>query len=660
MVGLRGASRREREMAGEKVLIVDDRVENIEFIVDYVLKPHGYTHAAARDGAEGLRLARKERPDLMLLDMNMPKLNGIEVLEALRSEKIQIPVIMMTFHGSETLAVAAFRLGIRDYIVKPFQVEEMLEAIERALTEVRLRRERDELTARLVKVNRQLEQRVRELNALFGIGKSVTAVLDLEKVLSRLVEAAVYLTNAEEGSLLLVDKQTDELYMLAAQGFEDRIARAFRLRVEDSLAGRVVKTGEPLILHSDETHRIKTSYLVKALVYVPLKVKDRVSGVLGVDNRQTDRRFTQHDKQLLSALADYAAIALENARLFGEVGDERAKLATILGSAEEPVLVTSGPDNRVLLANAAARRAFGLSATGEEGRPLAKLINNRQLAEFVAGVPEASPAQKDEIFLDDGRVFYATLTPIPDVGHAIIMQDITHLKELDRMKTEFVSTVSHDLRSPLTSMTGYVHMLSAVGPLNEKQQEFIARIVRGADHMAELINDLLDIGKIEAGLEMALVACDLGDMTREMIEQLKGQAAGKSHKLVYQGPAQPAMVLGDKLRLRQVINNLIGNAIKYTPAGGEIDATVQVKDSLALLSIEDNGIGIPPADLPYIFDKFYRVEAQETADIQGTGLGLAICKSVVEKHGGRIWAESERGKGSIFRVALPRLARSTT
>jgi signal transduction histidine kinase len=113
------------------------------------------------------------------------------------------------------------------------------------------------------------------------------------------------------------------------------------------------------------------------------------------------------------------------------------------------------------------------------------------------------------------------------------------------------------------------------------------------------------------------------------------------------------------LRLRQVISNLIGNAIKYTPAGGEIDAAVQVKDSTTLLSIEDNGIGIPPADLPYIFDKFYRVGTDETADIQGTGLGLAICKSVVEKHGGHIWAESELGKGSIFRVSLPRLARAT-
>ena len=208
-------------------------------------------------------------------------------------------------------------------------------------------------------------------------------------------------------------------------------------------------------------------------------------------------------------------------------------------------------------------------------------------------------------------------------------------------------------------MTGYVHMLGAVGPLTDRQQEFVARIVRGADQMAELINDLLDIGKIEAGLEMELGACDLGAMAQDTIEQFKGQAVGKNHKLVYRGPAQPAMVLGDKLRLRQVISNLLGNAIKYTPAGGEIGATVQVKDSIALLSIEDNGIGIPPADLPYIFDKFYRVETKETADIQGTGLGLAICKSVVEKHGGRIWAESEPGKGSIFRVALPRLGQAT-
>jgi DNA-binding NtrC family response regulator len=155
-------------MAGEKVLVVDDSKENIEFIVDYVLKPNGYVPSTARDGAQGFRKAQSERPDLILLDMNMPQMTGIEVLEALHREGLEIPVILMTFHGSETLAVTAFRQGVKDYILKPFQVEEMLDAIERALTEVRLRRERDDLMARLMNTNRTLEQRVRELNTRFG------------------------------------------------------------------------------------------------------------------------------------------------------------------------------------------------------------------------------------------------------------------------------------------------------------------------------------------------------------------------------------------------------------------------------------------------------------------------------------------------------------
>lgn len=643
-------------MPGERVLVVDDNKENINFIVDYVLEPNGYVTSAAYDGVEGFHKAQNEHPDLILLDMNMPMMTGIEVLEALRQAELQIPVILMTFHGSESLAVSAFRQGVKDYILKPFKVDEMLEAIERALTEVRLRRERDDLMERLVNANRALEQRVKELNTLFGIGKSVTALLNLDKLLARLVEAAVYLTGAEEGSLLLVDEQTNELYMVAAQGIEERVARSFRIRVEDSLAGGVVRSGEPIVIGGDEAQHIKTSYLVKSLIYVPLKVKNRVSGVLGVDNRQTDRGFAKHDMRLLSVLAGYAAIALENARLFAEVESERTKLATVLAGTEEPVLVTTGRDDRVLLANAAARRAFDLGATVVEGHPLAQLLENEELVDFVTGAPDTGSAQKDEIPLSDGRTLYATLTPIPGVGRAVIMQDITHLKELDQMKTEFVSTVSHDLRSPLTSIMGYAQMLKAVGPLNDKQGDFIERIMRGVNQITELINDLLDIGRIEAGVDMDMERCDMAAITEAVVEQLKVTATKKNQKLVFQSPVEKTSVEGDDLRLRQVVGNLVGNAIKYTPEGGEIGVTVQLEDSTVLLRVEDDGIGIPPTDLPYIFDKFYRVESDETADIHGTGLGLSICKSVVEKHGGRIWAESMPGTGSVFYVALPILA----
>jgi len=640
-------------MAGERVLIVDDSKENVEFIVDYVLEPNGYMASIAHDGAEGLSKAQEEYPDLILLDMNMPKMTGIEVLEALRDKGLHIPVILMTFHGSETLAVTAFRQGVKDYILKPFQVEEMLEAMERALSEMRLRQERDELMARLVNANRTLEQRVKELNTLFGIGKSVTALLELDRLLARLVEAAVYLTGAEEGSLLLVDEETNELYMVAAQGIDKRMARSFRIRVEDSLAGEVIRTGEPIMLDGNESQRIKTAYLVKSIIYVPLNVKNRVSGVLGVDNRQTDRSFTKHDLRLLSVLAGYAAIALENARLFAEVESERTKLATVLGNAEEPVLVTTGRDDRVLLANAAARRAFDLGASVVEGHPLVQLIDNKDLVDFVTNASETGSAQKSEIPISNGRTLYATLTPIPDVGRAVIMQDITHFKELDQMKTEFVSTVSHDLRSPLTSILGYAQMLKSIGPLDEKQELYVERITAGVNQITELINDLLDLGRIEAGVDMDMTICDICAMGEEVAGQFQDAAAGKGQRLLYHAPAQPALVKGNDLRLRQVISNMISNAIKYTPEEGEIHLTVRLENSIVLLSVKDNGMGIPANDLPYIFDKFYRVESDETADIQGTGLGLSICKSVVEKHGGRIWAQSTLGKESVFFVALP-------
>jgi signal transduction histidine kinase len=137
------------------------------------------------------------------------------------------------------------------------------------------------------------------------------------------------------------------------------------------------------------------------------------------------------------------------------------------------------------------------------------------------------------------------------------------------------------------------------------------------------------------------------------MEELVDTAGRKNQQLVYPGSDRANLVLGNERRLRQVISNLIGNAIKYTPEDGEIRLQIRQEDGTVLLSVTDNGIGIPPADLPYIFDKFYRVESDETADIQGTGLGLSICKSVVEQHGGQIWADSEHGCGSVFYVALP-------
>lgn len=638
-------------MAGERILVVDDRSENIDFIVEYVLKPNGYRALTARDGEEGLRKALTENPDLILLDMQMPRMTGIEVLESLKEHGKNIPVILMTFHGSEELAVRVFRLGVKNYIIKPFEIEEMLEAIEQALAEVRLRIERDQLTERLIQVNRQLEQRVKELNTLYGIGRSVTSLLDVDLLLNRVIEAAVYITGAEEGWLLLVDEVTDELYMRAALGVDEKSARSFRLKVQDSLAGNVIQTGAPVLIGGGK-HKIKTAYLVKALLMVPLKVGERVIGVLSVTRRVSDDVFTNNELYLLSALADYAAIAIENARLFQETETEHTKLQAILSRTADAVIVTD-EETRIILFNQAAENAFCPGTQVTAGQLLAEVVHNQDLIALFTQTHGDNPPLRAEIMLEGDRTLYATLSPIDGVGRVAVMQDITHLKKLDQMKSDFVSTVSHDLRSPLTTIKGFVDLMGVVGSLNEQQQDFVSRIQKSVVTITDLINDLLDIGRIEAEVNLNMEKCALDEIVTKAVDGIRDQAEGKRHTLAVTIPPRLSPVWGNPLRLRQVADNLLNNAIKYTPEGGKITVWIEDYDSQIALNVSDNGIGIPPEEQLYIFDKFYRVRSAETENIAGTGLGLAIVKTIVEKHNGRVWVESEPGKGSTFTVLLP-------
>jgi signal transduction histidine kinase len=307
-------------LSGEKILVVDDHRDSRDFLTEYILKPNGYEYVTAQDGAGGLQVALYERPDLIIMDLRMPKMTGLEVLAALRQRAVSIPVILMTFHGSEETAVQAFRLGARDYVVKPYEPAEMLEAIDRALTEGRLRAERDKLTAGLMEVNQRLDRRIKELDVLSKVGQSVTALLDTEQLLLRIVDAGLQLTGAEEGSLLLIDAETGDLYMRAQRNVGERFARGFRVKVQDTIAGQVVRTGQPYWSSVDDQGlKVKTNYLVMSLAYVPLKISAQVVGVLLVDNKLSSRAFTEDDIYLLSTLADYAAIAIEKAELYGQL-----------------------------------------------------------------------------------------------------------------------------------------------------------------------------------------------------------------------------------------------------------------------------------------------------------------------------------------------------
>lgn len=292
-------------MSDIRVLVVDDSREMRDFVIQYVLEPNGFEAVQATNGAEGVRKALKGNPDLVLLDLEMPKMNGFEVLDALRARRSEIPVILMTSHGSEAIVAEVFRKGVRDYVIKPFAADEMLGAIERALKEVRLQREKEALTARLMQSKRQLEQRLRELNTLYHIGKSVTALMDLDNLLGRIVDAALYITASEEGAIFMQDERVDGLQERVrkwrTKGQELQISR----RTEDQLVADAMRKGD--------------ATTTGAMLSVPLNVGGRPIGVLCVSNKVTARSFSDHDRRLLLVLADHAAIAIENARLVQQI-----------------------------------------------------------------------------------------------------------------------------------------------------------------------------------------------------------------------------------------------------------------------------------------------------------------------------------------------------
>lgn len=331
-------------MAEERVLVCDDGKESRDFIIEYILQPNSFGYLMARNGLEAIEIARAEHPDLILLDLQMPKMNGMQVLDALKEEQLEIPVILMTFHGSEEIAIEVYRKGVHDYVKKPFTVDEMLWAIERTLSEVRLRKEKEALTERLIAANAEMTQRIRELNTLYNIGKTVTSLAGIDDVIGRIVWAATEITDSEGGSLYLM--MGEQLVCRAIKYPHDPQIRTVNQLANDPFAWRSIQMGKPLALGPEElaAYRQKKSNIPQTILVTPLMLGERSIGALSVNSMSSDARpFRKQDGAMLSALADYAAIAIENATNFTELARYRdrelSKLRSALGQFIAPTLL---------------------------------------------------------------------------------------------------------------------------------------------------------------------------------------------------------------------------------------------------------------------------------------------------------------------------------
>jgi signal transduction histidine kinase len=572
----------------------------------------------------------------------------------------------------------------------------------------------------------ETQQRARQLSTLNEITRQLTSTLEQEPLLRNILENAMNILNCEAGTLFLVDEQTGDLIFRVTAGPVATNLLGQRMPAGSGIVGRAVQTRAPVIENDGqrspshfEIPDKQTGFTSKSLLAVPMQIKDRVIGVIEVINRRDGLPFVEDDQNLLTAFAGQAAVAIENARLLALIDQELADKvdelqvmgrivrelnaslevdramrttlewamrrsnaeAGLIGMIEEDHLrliaqqgydeVLSLEDSRLPLLMPAIKSAI---ANGQPSQ--VSLIGNGSkgilpIAHTQIIVPIRREAQVIGLLLlestSDSQGNLSFLNQLSDSA-AIAIANAQLYDEVQRAnlaKSEFVSFVAHELKNPMTSIKGYTELLAAgsVGAINEMQTNFLSTIRSNVERMSALVSDLNDNAKIEAGrLRLDYRPADVKEIVEDVLRSTKRQVEDKRQGVDVQLPPELPQVWADRLRVGQVLTNLISNAHKYTPDGGKIliggEASSNRWDpegakNVVHLWVQDNGIGISFEDQAKIFQKFFRSDDSKAREAPGTGLGLNITKSLVEMQGGRIWFDSEFRKGTTFHFTVP-------
>jgi two-component system phosphate regulon sensor histidine kinase PhoR len=406
--------------------------------------------------------------------------------------------------------------------------------------------------------------------------------------------------------------------------------------------------------------------------------RGQLFGVIEAIRTPAQLPFVRRHLSVLEAIATEAAVALENVALYEklegrveianrrllsayqDLKEERDRISAIVSNMADGVILTDA-QQRIVFVNPAAEVMFGLDATALQGRPAGEMLPHQALLHQLEGLSEP-PSGIPRIQLEQPR--HTVLSPrtarltLPDgspAGAVTVLSDITLLEELSEMKTEFVSVVSHELRTPLTSIMGFAQTLrSDQIPVEEgEQEEFLGIIEQEANRLLVMINDLLDVSRMEAGRPLPLnyVEVDLVKLAEHVVRFQS--VTTTSHTFRFDFPAAGLTVTADRDKSEQMLTNLVSNAIKYSPQGGEIVLGGKAENGNRVLYVRDQGLGIAPEQLGQLFERYQRIDRDAIKGIRGTGLGLFLVKALVEAHGGRVWVESTVGTGSTFFLSLP-------
>ncbi len=515
-------------------------------------------------------------------------------------------------------------------------------------------------------------------------GTGLPSAAELEQTLQRLMRRVSMLVQAEKCVFLLHDRERDELVARPpAVGFSREQLRSLRLSRAEGVAARAFLEGEPIVVDStaslsgfDQAWARRLD--VRNLIAYPLvlerrdeteRVADRLTvGVFLVLNKRGRSPFSPEDLRLLSVMARQVTAVIADAQVYLQLTEEKEQLqATLLSMGSGVLMVES--TGHISLLNPAARALLGLPDGEGDGAHFEEAIKNEGIVQLLRDATQDGRENGTEIEVllpgnAEPRIFQAQTAfvrgekaGVPAIlGVVVIFNDITEIRNVDRMKTAFVSTVSHELRTPLTSIKGFISTLlqDTEGYFDqETRTEFYSIIDNECDRLRRLIDDLLNVSRIESGRALQM-NWGLFDPLATIEKVLQAQRSyTDKHRMLLNYHGEPIRLLGDSDKFDQILTNLLSNAIKYSPVGGDVTVTVEAGEHDISIGISDQGMGIAPDKLDRVFEKFERVDNRDTRQAGGTGIGLFLVKHLVERHEGTIDVASELGVGSTFTVHLP-------
>lgn len=511
--------------------------------------------------------------------------------------------------------------------------------------------------------------RVRQRDYLLEIGRGITQELDLDTLLARILNISVEMLAGQAGLIVLRGEAGGWTI-----GTSHGIPPAF-LNYLDPLLKAIPDQEDPAKFELPQINTmLKEVTRVASLgfldgVGLPLVFRRRVLGLIFIF-RKYAAHFSANDRALLQSFGDQAAIAIRNAQLYTQVWREKQRLDTMLDSAADGILILN-PDTTIERYNPAFASLSGMpneEILGHEhsqviswtnvqnGMPLEQaLTQGWPLTPHATLYVEGDLARRDRTALPVGITYAPLISPEGKLINIVAtVRDISHFREADEIKSTFISVISHELKTPVALIKGYVGTLRREDATWDRAvvQDSLAVIEDEADRLTELIENLLDATRLQSGtLSLNRTDLALEKTTQRVVERFTVQAP--NHQFLLDFPEDFPVILGDEDRLEQVLYNLLSNAVKYSPQGGEIRVNAQVRVEQVIVCVSDQGPGIAPGDIPYIFDRFYRAP-EASKRTKGTGLGLFLARAVVEAHGGRIWVDPMPDRGARICFSLPR------